>query len=113
MPTEPLIVTFPQATTAEGNRLASTLADALRDVDPTVAVDRRRERPDAQDFGASLALVLGTAAATEVAKGIAAWLARNSGARIEIKRHGKVVFTGAHLDSKEVPRIAEALSQQE
>jgi len=57
-----------------------------------------------------LALVVGTAAATALAKGIAAWLARNSGARIEIRRKGKVVLVATHLDSKDVSRIAEAFS---
>lgn len=79
MPNESLVVTFPAVSTAEGNRLASTLADALRDVDPDIVVDRQRERPDTQDFGATLAVILGTTAATAVAKGIAAWLARNRG----------------------------------
>jgi Effector Associated Constant Component 1 len=113
MPPESLIITFPDASTAEGNRLASSLADVLSDLDPNIAVDRQRERPDTQDFGATLAVILGTAAATAVAKGIAAWLARNSGARIEIRRKGKVVMTATHLDSKDVPRIAEALSRYE
>lgn len=62
MSSEALIVSFPDASTAEGNRLASTLADALRDVDSSIVVDRQRERSDTQDFGASLAVMLGTAA---------------------------------------------------
>jgi hypothetical protein len=113
MRAESLIMSFPDVTTAEGNRLANTLAETLRDVDPGITVDRQRERPDTQDFGASLAVVLGTAAATAVAKGIAAWLARNSGARIEIRRKGEVVLTATHLDSKDVPRLAAALSNEE
>jgi Effector Associated Constant Component 1 len=113
MSTDSLIITFPDASTAEGNRLASTLADALRDVDPKIVVDRQRERPDTQDFGATLAVVLGTAAVNALAKGIATWLARNSGARIEIRRKGKVVLLATHLDSKDVPRLAEALSREE
>lgn len=110
MPAESVIVAFPDATAAEGNRFANSLADILQDVDPNIVVDRQRERSETQDFGASLAVILGTAAATAVAKGIATWLARNSGARIEIRRKGKVVLTATHLDSKDVPRIAEAFS---
>lgn len=113
MSSDALFIRFADASTAEGNRLASTLADTLRDVDPTITVDRQRERSDTQDFGATLAVMLGTAAATAVAKGIGAWLARNSGARIEIRRKGKVVLVASHLDSKDVPRIAEALSSKE
>jgi hypothetical protein len=113
MSTEPLIVTFPDASAAEGNRFAGTLADALRDVDPSIVVDRQRERPETQDFGATLAVVLGTAAITAVAKGMAAWLAKNSGSRLEVKRNGKIVLVATHLDSNDVPRIVEALSRKE
>jgi hypothetical protein len=113
MPNAALTITFPDASMAEGNRLASTLADALRDADRNILVDRQRERPDTQDFGATLAVILGTAAATALAKGVAAWLARNSGVRIEIRRNGKLVLLANHLDSKDVPRIAEALAGEE
>lgn len=111
MPTQPLTIRFVEATAAEGNRLASTLAEVLRDVDRSVVVDRQRERPDTQDLGATLVVLLGTAAATAVAKGIGSWLARNSGARIEIRRGDKVVLTATHLDSKDIPGIAAALSK--
>jgi hypothetical protein len=113
MPTEPLMINFPATSSAEGNRLASGLADALREVDPNIVVDRHRERPDTQDLGATLAVILGTAAVTAIAKGIGAWLARNSGARIEIRRRGKVILAATHLDSKDVAAIAEALSREE
>ena len=75
MPTD-LLLSFVDSSTADGNRFASSLAEALRDVDASVVVDRVRERSDTQDFGASLAVVLGTAAATAIAEGIGAWLAR-------------------------------------
>jgi len=110
MPAESLVITFPQASAAEGNRLAGTLADALRDVDANIGVDRQRARQDTQDFGATLAVMMGTAAATALAKGIAAWLARNSGAQIEIHRKGEMVLKATHLDSKDVARIAQAIS---
>lgn len=111
MSRDPLIVSFPGVSVAEVNRFASTLAETLRDVDPSIKVDRLRERADTQDLGATLALVLGTAAATEIAKGIRAWLARNSGARIEIRRNDEVVLVASYLDSKDAPQIAEALSK--
>jgi hypothetical protein len=104
-----LTATFPDATAAEANRFAGTLSESLQEVDPTVVVQRRRERSDTQDLGASLVVVLGTATATAFAKGIGAWLARNSGARVEFRRDGEVIFVGSHLDSKDIPRIAEAL----
>jgi hypothetical protein len=111
MANDPFTISFPGVSVAEGNRFASSLADALRDSDSSVAVERQRERPDTQDFGASLAVILGTAAVTAVAKGIEAWLARNSGAQIEIRRNDNVVLIASHLDSKDVPQIAAALSK--
>jgi hypothetical protein len=109
---EPFILSFSGATSAEGNQLASSLKDVLLDTDPGLTVERQRERPDTQDFGATLAIMLGTAAATAVAKGIAAWLARNSGSKLEIRHRGKLVLSATNLDSQDVPRIAEAFARK-
>jgi len=103
------VISFGDATTADGNRFAGSLSETLREVDATIHVERVRERPDTQDFGASLAVMLGTAAATALAKGIASWLARNSGARLEIRREGQIVMTASHLDSADVPKLVESL----
>jgi len=99
---------FVGASSAQGNQYAESLLRTLRDVDPAVRAERARTREDTQDFGASLVVVLGTAAATAVAKGIASWMARNSGARIEITADGKVI--GTNLDSRDVAKIADAFS---
>jgi acetylornithine deacetylase/succinyl-diaminopimelate desuccinylase-like protein len=109
MPSTPVVISFGDTTTAEGNRFAGSLAETLRGLNPTIQVERIRERPDTQDFGASLAVILGTAAVVELAKGIASWLARNSGSKIEIRREGQVVMFASHLDSVDVPKLAEAL----
>jgi high-affinity Fe2+/Pb2+ permease len=82
----------------------------MRDATPEVGVERHRLRADTQDLGASLAVIMGTAAATVLAKAVAAWLSRNSGARIEIRRGTQIVLVANHLDSKDVARIAEAFS---
>ena len=63
-----LMFTFPETSTAAGNQFASSLAKALRDTDPGIVVSRERERPDTQDFGASLAVVLGSAAVSAVGR---------------------------------------------
>ena len=114
MPIGPLIVSFRDTTTAEANQLAGSLADALRDADPSVIVDRLRERTDTQDFGASLAVILGSAAVTAVAKGIAGWMARSSaGVVIEIRRKDTVLLVATQVQSGDVSRIAKALSAEE
>lgn len=113
MPTESLILCFPDNSVADGNRFAGSLANALQDISPDIAVERIRERADTQDFGASLGIILGTAAATAVAKGIGAWLARNSGAKVEIRRGGEVVLVATHLDSRDAAKIVQAISSGE
>jgi hypothetical protein len=79
----------------------------LRGVDQHLQATQRREREDTQDFGATLALVLGTASVTAVANGLAAWLARHSGARIQIAVDGSVI--ASNLNSRDASRIVEAL----
>jgi hypothetical protein len=105
MQVEPRIFSFPDPTTAEGNRYAESLSDFLR-----YAVEHQRERQDTQDLSATLAVLAGTAAATALARGMAAWLARNRGVRLEIRRHEGTVMTLSHLDSSDVAQIAKALS---
>jgi hypothetical protein len=106
MPDE-LKITFPGATSAEANRFAGELRDVLRGVDRNVSVDRIRDRPDTQDFGATLVLVLGTASATAIAKGLQSWLARTNGARIQISRDGTVI--AQNIESKDAAKIAEVV----
>ena len=64
MSESPFIVTFPGVSPAEANRYAAGLAGALRDVDRDIKAERRRDRGDTQDFGATLAITLGSASAT-------------------------------------------------
>jgi hypothetical protein len=103
------LLNFTGAEAADGNRYASNLRDFLLDLGVKVRVEKRGENPASQDFGSTLVLVLGTTAISTLAQGIAVWLQRNAGARITLRTtHGEVVAEG--LDSKDVPRIVEALS---
>jgi hypothetical protein len=105
-----LTIKFAEATAAEANVLSSSLMDKIRDVAPEAEVSRVRERPDSQDFGTVLVLVLGTAAVEVIARGISAWLTRNSGAKIELTRNGQTVQLSAeNLDSCDVPKLVAAL----
>jgi len=101
-------IAFPGVSQGKANRYAESLSSALRETYSDVRIERRRTREDTQDFGASLSLILGTAAATEIAKGIAAWLKRNSGARIEISADGRVL--AENLGENEAPEIARVIS---
>jgi hypothetical protein len=110
---QPLIISFGDTSTADGNRLAGSLAETLKHSTPDIIVERRRERADTQDFGSTLAVIVGTAAFNSMAKGIATWLARNSGAKLEVRREGKLLVTATHLESSDVARIVSALSRNE
>jgi hypothetical protein len=106
----PFFITFPGASLDEANRYAADLGASLREIDQEIALEQRRDREDTQDFGATLAIVLGTASATALAKGLATWLARHSGAKIQISADGTVL--ASNLDSRDAARIAEAFSRR-
>lgn len=82
---EDAIITFLSVSVAEANKLTDSLNRMIRETDRNVSVERRRTNPEAQDGGAMLAIILGSAAISAVAKGIAAWLAQHSGTMIEIQ----------------------------
>lgn len=106
MDESPFTIKFPSASTAEANRYAADLAATLREVDRNLKVEQTRDRPDTQDFGATLVVLLGTASVTAVAQGVATWLARHSGAKIQINADGSVI--ASNLESGDAARIAEA-----
>ena len=112
MQTETFTLQFLDASMAEKNHLAASLVEALRDTDPGVTADRHREQADTQDFGAIVTVILGSAAVTAIAKGVANWLARNSGAKLQIQRPDGTTVIATHLDSKDAARIATAFSSK-
>jgi Effector Associated Constant Component 1 len=102
----PFIIEFPGVSIADANRYAADLAASLRQVDERLTVRPQRDRPDTQDGGATLAIILGTASVTALAKGLSAWLARHTGAKIQINVDGSVI--ASNLDSRDAARIAKA-----
>jgi hypothetical protein len=102
------ILRFADATPAEANIYALGLQGELQQFDG-VAIERMRERQDTQDFGATLVLILGTASVTALARGIASWLRRNSGATIEITRSDGTRQKFTNLDSRDAAKIASAI----
>jgi len=106
-------VAFPDVTEDVANVYAEDLQRVLEDaLAPGDRVERRRTRADSQDFGATLVLVLGTTAVTAIAEGIRTWLARNSGAAIDVTVGGskRVTLHGRNLDSQAVQALATAIA---
>jgi hypothetical protein len=112
MSSDEFTISFPDLSTAEGNRASGSLLNQLREVDPTLVAHQARSNKDSQDFGATLILVLGTASVTAIAKGMAAWISRQPAGRgsITISHDGAVV--AEHIDSGDVARIAEAFAKR-
>lgn len=98
-------IRFPGKTDDEANRLAAQLQKEIWSLgEEEVEVRRRRENEDAQDFGATLILILGTAAVTAVARGIEAWI-RRTGTTIQLP-DGTVIKS---VDSSNLPAIVAGL----
>lgn len=81
-----VLISFLDADLATANDLAGDLAESLAEDTPTISVTRLREDPRTQDFGATLAIILGSTAITALAKGVASWLARRQDARLRLRR---------------------------
>ncbi len=67
-------ITFEGISPADAQRYAEELRNALLDAAPDISVQRRRENPYTQDFGATLVLTLGTPAVLAVVKAVGNWL---------------------------------------
>ena len=105
-------IQFLNASPAQANDHAADLAHFLRNAVPgreKLKVERERTTEDAQDFGATVVLILGTGAAVAVAKGIQSWLAR-TGTAIEITdEKGHLVAT--NVDANSAASIVESWSR--
>ena len=58
MPQATIEIRFPGKTADEANRLADDLKREIWSLGQDVEVQRKRENPDAQDFGATLILIV-------------------------------------------------------
>lgn len=93
MPTEHwLRLSFEGAEIDDANRFAAELAERLRDADPPIDAQETRVDQSAQDFGATLVLVLGAPAVIALAKGVSGWLTMRPNAKITLKRKDNTVI---------------------
>lgn len=89
MSDETVHCSFLDADPSEANMLAENLSDFLKDEMRDVQIERERDDPNSQDFGATLVIVLGTPAAVALAKGLSKWLAKRSDAKLHLVRKDK------------------------
>ena len=91
---------------AEADRLAEDLQNFLED-EYNINSLRGKELENTQDFGATIAIILGAKSIVEIAKGIASWLKMTTGKTISIKNEkGEII--GKNLNSKNITEILNA-----
>ncbi len=102
------IVTFEGIPPAEAHRYAEELRNALLDATPDLTVQRRRENPLTQDFGATLVLILGTPAVVAVVTAVGNWLKlRNSASLTWKTADGHIIVQ--NITSKNATELAQLL----
>src|SRR6266571_5419603 len=106
------IITFDVDSLGDANRYAEELRNALLDASADIIVQRRREDPRAQDFGATLIILLGTPAVVTMVKAIGDWLKLRASASLTIETPEKRIVV-QNITSKNAAQLAERLLSQE
>lgn len=110
MSTAGITIEFEGVDAAQGNINAAELREQLENVDG-LTIEQRRSGGNTMDFGATLAIVLGSAAVTAVAKGIEVWLKMRDTGTITIRTpKGEIIATG--VSARDVRPIVEQALQQ-
>lgn len=105
--------TFDEVSPADANRYAEELGELLRNASPDVSVERKRENPLTQDFGATLVLILGTPAVVTVARVIGNWLALRRGTISIQRENGEITkITATNLTNEAQLKVLEILTKK-
>jgi small-conductance mechanosensitive channel len=89
------IVEIHSASLRMAGALASSLEKQLKEQGFS-QVKKTKESPETMDLGTVLTAVVASGAATALANGIAAWLQKNLGASVTIKKNGETVIKGTN-----------------
>jgi len=100
-------ISFENCEPGDALKLASELEQNLHEA-ASAEITRKKDRQDSQDFGTTLVVLFGTPVAIALAKAVAVFLQRHSGASISLCADGSVI--AKNLDSKDAARIAEAFA---
>lgn len=109
-----LLIRFDDMTTADANRAASELRKQLRTkIGSQIIINQIKENEETQDFGTTLAVVLGTPFALALAKGIREYIAKR-GCRVVLETpDGTVIATGDAATNIDVASTVAALGAPE
>ena len=109
-----LLIRFDDMTTADANRAAAELRKQLRSaMGAQVSIEQVKENQETQDFGGTLAVVLGTPFALALAKGIRDYIAKR-GCRVVLETPGgRIIATGDAAANIDVASTVAALGDPE
>ncbi len=93
-----LTIEFPDSAAADATRLAEDLARHVSATIDGVRAEVAPGSPDAMDFGAAVAIVLGAPSVVYLAKGIADWIRRQGDPALVIKRGRDSIIVKGGLD---------------
>lgn len=103
-------IRFPELNLSEAGKAARALRETIEDESPDLDLSVEKDDPTNMDFGATLAVVIGTPAVLALARGIALWLARKR-STLEFEIDGdRVTFRAEGSLDENTARIVEALS---
>jgi hypothetical protein len=102
------IIVFEGVSPADANRYAEELRNVLLNTTPDITVQRRRENPYTQDFGATLVLILGTPTAAAVVTAVGNWLKLRHSASLTWKTADEQIIV-QNITSKNATELAEFL----
>lgn len=91
-------IEFPDSSAADATRLAEDLARHVSTAIDGVKAEVAPGNPDAMDFGATVAIVLGAPSIVYLAKGIADWIRRQGDPALVIKRGRDAIVVKGGLD---------------
>jgi membrane-associated two-gene conflict system component 1 (EACC1) len=102
------IIRFEGLEAGDAGQAAESLRRTLIDEAPGVDARRARTDDDSMDFGTTLVVVLAAPAVVELAKGIAAWLARTHSSKVTITRQDGTVVV-ENIGAREAVNLLERL----
>jgi hypothetical protein len=113
IPSDGLVIEFPDAGRREAGELARDLKLALDNTAAEAAVASgatvAKVDPKAQDLGTISAIVLGAKATVAIAGGIALWMRRKNQARIRLRYADGTPVDISGVESRDVAKIVQAL----
>lgn len=102
------IINFGSALPTDANRYAEELRNILLDEVEDIKVQRRRDNAQAQDFGTTLVLILGTPAVVTAATAIGNWLQHRSAAVLTLETLDRKIIV-QNITGKDATKLAEIM----